>query len=92
MPETGEELADNEVYEVEDSVHWRRRIQSGDVKEITAKDDAAAEEAEAKRKAEERAEAEAKRKAEEEAAAEAKRKIEEEAAKKAAAKSGGKKK
>lgn len=82
MPETGEELAEDEVYEVEDSVHWRRRIQSSDVKEV-----AVALKQEKKNEAEE----EEKRKAEAEAEAEAKRKAAEETAKKAA-KSSGKKK
>lgn len=44
MPETGEELAEDRIYEVEDSIHWRRRIQSGDVREVASKNDAAAKE------------------------------------------------
>ncbi len=93
MPETGEELAEGKVYTVEDSVLWRRRIQSGDVKEVAGDPDA---EEEAALQAV--AEAEAKRKTEEEAAAE-EQKAEEGAEPRAAdepakksAKSGGKKK
>lgn len=29
-PETGKEMKPGETFEVEDSIHWRRRIQSGD--------------------------------------------------------------
>lgn len=91
-PETGEALVEGREYVVEDSVHWRRRIQSGDVSEIVAEDDKTQKDAAKKAAAEakQKAEEEAKRKSEEEA--EEKRIADEEAAKKAAAKVGGKKK